>query len=85
MPNSQFNKLRIKNGTQVTFNLSSNDMGVSDDEANFLHKLLLTDTQVRYQYLVSAKDAAKSTAKQFVSMGIGALNKKIRFWNNSKK
>ena len=30
----------------VTLNLSSNAVGESNDETNFLHRLLLTDTQV---------------------------------------
>ena len=34
-------KLGIKNGTEVALNLVSND-----SEANFLHKLLLTYTQI---------------------------------------
>ena len=41
MSNSQKLKSRIKNGSQVTLNLSSNVVGGS----NFQHKLLLTDTQ----------------------------------------
>ena len=45
--NSKFTKLEstIKNGTEVTFNISSN-VGGSNDENNFPHKLLLTNTQV---------------------------------------
>ena len=48
LSNSQLNKLKsaIKNGTEVTLNLSSNVVGDSDDENNFPHKLLLTNTQV---------------------------------------
>ena len=48
MSNSQLNKLKstIKNGTEVTLNLSSNLTGNSNDKTNFLHKLLLNDTQV---------------------------------------
>ena len=48
MSNSQLRKLKsaIKNGTEVTLNLSANLMGNSNDETNFPHKLLLTDTQV---------------------------------------
>ena len=44
----QLNKLKsaIKNGTEVTLNLSSNIVGDSNDENNFPHKLLLTITQV---------------------------------------
>ena len=45
---SQLNKLKsgIKNGTEVTLKLSSNVFGDSNDEKNFPHKLLLTNTQV---------------------------------------
>ena len=48
MSNSQLNKVKseIKSGTEVTLNLSSNLIGNSNDETNFPHKLLLTDTQV---------------------------------------
>ena len=46
--NSQRNKLKlaIKNGTEVTLNLSWNVTGNSNDENNFSRKLLLTNTQV---------------------------------------
>ena len=45
LSNSQFNKLRsgIKNGTEVTLNLSSIRIGNANDETNFTHKLLLTN------------------------------------------
>ena len=45
--NSQLSKFKsgIKNGTEVTLNLSSNVIGNSNDERNF-PKLLLTNTQV---------------------------------------
>ena len=45
---SQLSKLKfaIKNGTGVTVNLSSNFSGSSNEETNFPHKLLLTNTQV---------------------------------------
>ena len=48
LSNSQFNKLklRIKNGTGVTLNLSSNMIGNSNDETNFPNKLLLTNREV---------------------------------------
>ena len=48
LSNSQLNKLKSgkKNGIDVTLNLSSNVAGDSNDETNFPHKLLLTDTQV---------------------------------------
>ena len=46
--NSQLNKLKseIKNGPDVTLKLSSNVVGDSNDENNFLHKLLLTNAKV---------------------------------------
>ena len=48
MSNLQLNKLksRIKNSTKVTLNPSSNVVGDSNDETNFPHKLLSTNTQV---------------------------------------
>ena len=48
LSNSQLNEQRsgIKNGTEVTLSLSSNVTGDSNEKANFLHKLLLTDTQL---------------------------------------
>ena len=39
-------KSAIKNGTRVTLNLSSSIFRDSNDESNFLHELLLTNTQV---------------------------------------
>ena len=46
--NSQLNKLKsaIKNGTEVTLNLSSNLIGSFNGETNFPDELFLTDTQV---------------------------------------
>ena len=48
LTNSQLNKLKsaIKNGNEVTSNLSSSLIGNSNDETNFPHKLLSPDTQV---------------------------------------
>ena len=48
LSNSQLNKLKAgtKNNTEVTLKISSNVVGDSNDENNFLHKLLLTNTQV---------------------------------------
>ena len=45
---SQSNKLKseIKIGTEVTLKFSFNFVGDSNDENKFLHKLLLTNTQV---------------------------------------
>ena len=46
LSNSQLNKLKseMKNGTQVTWNFSSNVIGNSNDESNFPLKLILTNT-----------------------------------------
>ena len=48
LSNSQLNKLKsgIKNGTEVVLKISSNFVRDSNDENNFPHKLLLTNTQV---------------------------------------
>ena len=48
LPNLQLNKLKsgIKNGTAVTLKISSNIVHASNDENNFLHRLLITNTQV---------------------------------------
>ena len=45
MSNSQLKKLKseVKNDTKVTLKLSSNVVGHSNGENNFLHKLLLTN------------------------------------------
>ena len=47
LSNSQLNKLKseIKIGTELNLNLSSNAGGGSNDENNFPHKLLITNTQ----------------------------------------
>ena len=47
LPSSQFKKLKsaIRNA-EATLNLSSNAVDNSNDETNFPHKLLLTNTQV---------------------------------------
>ena len=48
LSNSQLNKLNstVKYGTEATLNLSSNLIRRSNDETNFLHKLISFDTQV---------------------------------------
>ena len=45
---SQLNKLKsaVKNGTEVTLNISSTFIGSSHDETNFLRKLLLPNVQI---------------------------------------
>ena len=51
--NSKLNKWKstIKNGTELTLNLSSNLIGNSNDETNFQLKLLLTNT--KYQKFIN--------------------------------
>ena len=46
--NSQLDKLKsaIKNEAEVVLKLSSNMVGISDDETNFSHRLLITNRQV---------------------------------------
>ena len=46
--NPQLNKLKsvIKNGIEITLNLSSNLIGNSNDATNFRDKLILTNTKV---------------------------------------
>ena len=48
LSNSELNKLKsgIKNGSEVTLEISSDVFGDSDYEKNFPHKLLLTNAQV---------------------------------------
>ena len=48
MPNSQLNKLKseIKSGTEANLNLSSSLIRKFNNETNFPHKLLATNTQV---------------------------------------
>ena len=48
LSNSQFNKLKseLTNGIEVTLKLLSNVVGDSNNENDFLHKLLLINTKV---------------------------------------
>ena len=48
LSNPQLNKLKsaIKNKTEAVLRLSSNMIGKSNNETNFLHKLLLTNRQL---------------------------------------
>ena len=48
LTNSQLNKLKlgIKTDTKETLNLLSNMISNSNDDTNFLHKLVLTNAQV---------------------------------------
>ena len=53
MPDSQLNKLK-----SATSNLSSNLIGDSNDNTNFPHKLLLTNTQVSRTRKASANGSS---------------------------
>ena len=48
LSNSRLSKLKsgIKTGTEVTVDISSNALGESNDNINFPHKLVLTNTHV---------------------------------------
>ena len=63
MPNSQRNKLKsaIKNGTEVTLNLSLNITDDSNDEYNFPHKLSLINTQVSRLCKAFANNSSANT------------------------
>ena len=52
LPNSQLSKLKsgTKKVTKVALSYSSNVLGIFSGEANFPHKLLLTDTQISRLY-----------------------------------
>ena len=60
---SQINKLKsgIKNCTEVSLKISSNVVGDCNDENNFPHKLLLTNTQVSKLRKVFANGSSANT------------------------
>ena len=60
MTNSQINKLKfgIKINTEVTLKISSNAIGDSNDENDFSHKLLLTNTQASRLCKAFAKNSS---------------------------
>ena len=60
LSNSQLNKLKseTKNGTKVVLKIFSNVVGDSNDENNFLHSLLLTNTQVSTPRKAFANDSS---------------------------
>ena len=74
MSNLQINKLKlgIKSGTKVTLKILSNVVGDSNDENNFPHKLLLTNTQVSRLLKTFANDSSaiiKLSKTQLHKMG----------------
>ena len=54
-------KSEIKNGTEVTLNLSSNVVGDSKNKTNFPHKLLLTDIQTSRICKTVVNDSSATT------------------------
>ena len=78
LSNSQLDKLKsaIKNGTDVILRLSSNMIGNSDDEANFPHKLLLTNREVanlRKDFANHASTDIKLSKAQLIKMEKGGF------------
>ena len=74
LSNSQINKLKsgIKNNTEVTLKISSNVVGDSNNENNFLHKLLSTNTQVsklRKAFSNNSSDNIKLSKTQLHKIG----------------
>ena len=84
----QLNKLKsgIKNGTKVTFKLSSNI--ICDNKTNFLHKLWLIITQVskiRKAFANSSTDSIKLSNTQLPKMlQLGGFVP-LKFMLNSKE
>ena len=71
---SQLNKLKsgIRNGSEVTLRLSSNIIGNSNDETNFPHRLLLTNTYVSRLHKSFANNSSaniKLTKTQLYKIG----------------
>ena len=73
-------KLGIKHGTDVTLKFSSNVVGDSNDEKNFPHKLLLTNTQV-----LRLREAFASNSLANIKLSKTQLHKigqSVGFWIN---
>ena len=60
LSNLQHNKLTpvIKNGTEISLNLSSNVIGDSNDKSNFTHRILSTYTQVSRLFAASENNSS---------------------------
>ena len=74
LPNSQLNKLKsgIKNGTEAALKILLNVLDDSNDDSNFPHKLLLTNTQVsRLRRAIANNSSAiiKPSKTQFHKIG----------------
>ena len=74
MPKSRLKKLKsgIKNGTEITLNLSSNLIGNSNNKTNFPHNLLLTNNQIwRFCKVVTNNSSADKKLFEIQSHKIG--------------
>ena len=88
--NSELNKLksRIKNGVEATLNPLSNVIGDSNDKTNFLHKSLLTDTQVSSLCKAFAYDSSanikfwKTKVSKMIQLG-GLVIRDISIYGDS--
>ena len=79
LSNSQLNKL---NGTEVTFEISSNVVGNSNGENNFLHKLLLINAQVSRLHKAFANNSSgniklSKTQSHKIGQSGGFLSKRL--------
>ena len=75
LSNSQLNKLKsaIKNETEVVLRLSSNLIGDSTDEANFPHKLFLTNRNI-----LNIRKALSNNSSVDIKFSKTQLSKKIQ-------
>ena len=73
-------KSGIKNGTKVTLTLSWNIAGDANDEYNFPHKLLLTNTQVSKLCKVLGNNSPANTKLLTIISSIS--NKRSYSWEN---
>ena len=66
---SESNTLKsgIKNGPEITLNFSSNVIGKFNDETNFLHSFLLTNTQFSRLHKVFANNSSAIINCQILS------------------
>ena len=74
LPKSQLKTLKsgIKNGTEITLNLSSNLIGNSNNKTNFPHNLLLTNNQIwRFCKVVTNNSSADKKLFEIQSHKIG--------------
>ena len=84
LSNSQLNKSKsgTKNGTEVTLKISSNVVGDSNNENNFPHKLLLTNTivsKLRKAFANNSSANIKLSKTQFHKIGhsVGFLGRNL--------